>query len=146
MSAHLSEAEYAALVPGSKVAKRSKYGAKAAVITDDGMLITAKAAKAEAITGRRYDSIAEARRYLELVALQKAGVIRDIKTQPAFAIHAADAARTTCAVYRADFDYIECTTGERVIEDVKGCATAAYRLKKKLVEAEYGLRIVEVRA
>ena len=44
--------------------------------------------------------------------------------------------------YRADFAYQ--TTDGTIIEDVKGVRTALYTWKKKHVEAEYGVRIVEV--
>jgi len=40
--------------------------------------------------------------------------------------------------------YYDFETRQFVVEDVKGARTAVYCLKKKLVEAIYGIEIVEV--
>lgn len=45
--------------------------------------------------------------------------------------------------YISDFDYIDASTGEHVIEDVKGTRTAVYRIKRKLMFWVYGFRIKE---
>lgn len=45
--------------------------------------------------------------------------------------------------YIADFE-VTYADGRVEIVDVKGVRTDVYRLKKKLVEAQYGIRIVEV--
>jgi len=45
-------------------------------------------------------------------------------------------------VYKADFRYRE--QSRIVVEDVKGMSTVVYRLKKRLVEAQYGIRIQEL--
>jgi hypothetical protein len=45
--------------------------------------------------------------------------------------------------YIADFTYFE-KDGQQVIEDVKGVRTPVYRLKKKIIEAEYGIAITEI--
>jgi hypothetical protein len=57
-----------------------------------------------------------------------------------------DAKLTKVGRYTADFAYIDCQTGQRVIEDTKSTATAteAYRLRKKHVEAQYGITVREV--
>jgi hypothetical protein len=50
------------------------------------------------------------------------------------------------AYYKADFRYWDFKEKRTVIEDVKSPATAknpVYRLKKKLVEAQYGITITE---
>jgi hypothetical protein len=44
--------------------------------------------------------------------------------------------------YVADFKYLE--NGKEVVEDVKGFKTPVYKLKKKLVEAIYGIEIIEI--
>ena len=44
--------------------------------------------------------------------------------------------------YYADFKYTK--DGKQVYEDSKGVRTAIYRLKKKIVEAVYNIKIVEV--
>ena len=93
------------------------------------------------VDGIVFDSKAEARRYAELRLLEKANEISDLRLQPKFncKIHG----KKICT-YRADFDYYD---GDQwVIEDVKGFRTQGYQLKKKLVEALYGVEIREVRA
>jgi hypothetical protein len=128
--------------------KRSKYHAKQVVVTDDGQLYDAKAAKANGIVGKRFDSKAEARRYLHLKIMERAGHIKDLACQATFALHGHDG--TYVASYRADFVYLEPREygpddWGPVVEDVKGMSTPLYKLKKKLVEAEYGVTIREIR-
>ncbi len=91
------------------------------------------------VDGIRFASRREARRYQALDLLQRAGEIRDLELQPAFPIRVND---VTVAKYVADFRYVT-RMGEVVIEDAKGVRTPVYRLKKKLVEALYGVRILE---
>lgn len=118
------------------------------------------------VDGITFASKKEAARYGELKLLEKAGSIRALELQPVFALRVA-ATRThewkngplagksvtfnvdkKVGVYLADFQYEELTeTGgrwDRVVEDVKGVRTPVYRLKKKMVEAIYGITIREV--
>jgi len=101
------------------------------------------------VDGIRFASTREARRYGELRMLERAGLIRDLTLQPSFDLHAPNVIAATrwargqvIGRYRADFAYQ--TTDGTIIEDVKGVRTALYTWKKKHVEAEYGVRIVEV--
>lgn len=103
---------------------RNKYGAK----------------KIE-IDGYVFASQAEGLRYWELKHLERAGEIRGLTMQPAFPIIVND---TKVATYKADFAYEQ--DGQQIVEDVKGVKTPTYRLKKKLVEAIYGIEITEVPA
>lgn len=109
------------------------------------------------VDGVRFASKREAARYQELKLLERAGKIEDLELQPEFAIHVPIMTGTVkgavksvpvrsvpVAVYRADFAYVDWYSGGRVVEDVKGVRTPVYRLKKKLVEAQYGVRIHEV--
>lgn len=50
-----------------------------------------------------------------------------------------------CGFYKADFLYTLKDTGAAVVVDVKGVRTPVYRLKKKLVEAIYGIEITEIK-
>ena len=86
-----------------------------------------------------FDSKREADRYSELAILEKLGDITDLELQPNF--DCVVAGKKVCR-YVADFRYVQ--NGQTVIEDANGVRTAVYRLKKKLVEALYGLKIVEV--
>jgi hypothetical protein len=123
-------------------APRSKYGA----------------CRAE-IDGITFASRREARRYAGLKLRQQVGDIIELTVQPRFPIFLAglvthtapgafaiseDRPCLTVAEYRADFSYYVAETGEFVVEDAKGFRTDKYRLKKRLVEAQYGLVIHEV--
>lgn len=144
MSARLSESAYAALT-GQRSVKPSKYRAVPVVIAADGVVYEAKAAKANGITGRRFASKAEARRYNELRMLELAGQIAELECQPRFEIHALDGTRV--GKFSADFRYFDRSTKRVVVEDVKGgkaTRTEAYLLRKRLVEAEHSVTIREV--
>lgn len=107
-------------------------------------------AKPEVVDGIRFDSAAEARRYRELKLMERAKEIHSIEIKPVFPL--------TCggrpvlirsdgypngrkAKYTADFAYICNRSDERVIEEVKGFDQADSRLRRAIVEAEYGVRI-----
>lgn len=96
------------------------------------------------IDGITFDSRKEARRYAELMLRKQAGEIDNLALQPEYPIHAIDGVQV--AKYVADFWYIDAASGEIVTEDVKSSATATplYKLKKKLVEREHRITIVEV--
>ena len=89
----------------------------------------------------KFDSVAEAARCAALKLRVRIGEILDLELQPRFDIVVND---VKVAYYRADFRYRVAATGAIVIEDVKSPITAAeatFRLKKKLVEALYGIEI-----
>ena len=101
-------------------------------------------AKRTEIDGVSFASKKEAKRYVELRALQSAGEIERLELQPKFDISIGG--RHICN-YIADFKYTKLTPNGSaiVVEDVKGYKTSVYRLKKKLVEACYvGLVITEI--
>ena len=112
-------------------------------------------AKTIVVDGIRFDSRKEARRYRDLQLLAAAGVIRDLETQPVFPLDVIEHPRQQptrvprvirCGKYTADFRYTDCATGAVVVEDVKSgpTRTTATRLRKRLVEAIYGIVIIEV--
>lgn len=95
------------------------------------------------VDGKQFDSTAEGKRFWELSRLQDAGEISELETQPVFPL-LVNGVRV--AQYRADFRYRN-VAGAIVIEDVKGgdaTKTAVYRLKKKMLKAQYGIDITEV--
>ena len=98
-------------------------------------------AKPTVIDNIRFASKKEAQRYSELKLLEKAGAICRLELQPSFDVKLNN--RHIC-VYRADFTYWDESKGDLVIEDVKGVRTPVYKLKKKLVEAQYGIKIQEI--
>lgn len=95
------------------------------------------------VDGITFDSKRESIRYRELTLLQRGNVIRDLQMQVPFPIVVNG--KKIC-VYIADFQYVEVKSGEIVVEDVKSLPTKTpvYRLKKKLVESLYGVKIMEV--
>ena len=97
-------------------------------------------AEATVIDGIRFDSKKEANRYAELKLMEKGKLITDLKLQPRFELQAAFTDRRgnkhRKIEYVADFTYWE-YGGGHIIEDVKGCATDMYKLKKKLFLFKY---------
>ena len=102
-------------------------------------------AKKTTIDGITFDSKKESERYCELKlrARDKNNPITGLELQPEFPCNITQPNGMTIKVctYRADFRYIE--NGKTIIEDVKGVKTPVYKLKKKLVEALYGIKITE---
>ena len=92
--------------------------------------------------GIKHDSRKEARRWVELTLLQKAGEISDLKRQVKYEIIPKQEGERAVN-YIADFVYIDNKTGDTVIEDCKGFKTDVYRLKKKLMQWRYGIKIKE---
>lgn len=99
------------------------------------------------VDGIWFDSEAEAKRYGELLLLQRAGQISDLQVHTRLAFEIAGEAMF---VYQPDFEYTDHTAlaeagvPVRRYEDVKGVRTAVYKLKKRLIEAQYGITIVEI--
>lgn len=92
------------------------------------------------IDGYVFASRREANRYAELKILEKAGEIKDLELQPVYPCLVNG--KLVCK-YIADFRY-KLSSGREVVEDAKGAKTPVYRLKNKLVNALYGVVIVEV--
>lgn len=99
--------------------------------------------KKTTLDGITFDSKKEAKRYSELLLLQRAREIELLRLQPEYELIVNG---TKVGKYIADFAYVD-TDGREVVEDVKGgnaTKTAVYRLKKKLVKALYGIEVQEV--
>ena len=96
--------------------------------------------KKVAIDGIKFDSKREAQRYGALQLMLKAGLISNLRMQVPYQIVING---KKCFKYLADFVYDD--GGKEIIEDVKGFRTPLYRLKKKIVEAWFGVVIVEVK-
>lgn len=92
--------------------------------------------------GTVYDSKKEYKRHMELMLLQRAGEISDLKRQvPYELIPKQDGERAV--TYVADFVYKDARTGEEVVEDCKGFKTDVYKLKRKMLRYKYGIKILE---
>jgi len=112
-------------------------------------------AKKTVVDGITFDSIKESKRYTELKLLERGGVIQRLELQPRYDV--VINGHKVCW-YQADFRYFDIERGALVVEDVKAMPKTAkgqkafkgtpawrmYRLKKKLVEALYPIKIIEV--
>ena len=105
--------------------------------------------KPSVIDGITFDSHREAARYAELMLFQSIGEIRDLLLQPTFilapGVRIAGEARKRPAVrYSADFQYIDASTGQTIVEDVKSTPTAKskeFRRIQHLLKAVHGIDI-----
>ena len=101
------------------------------------------------IDGIKFDSKKEARRYAELKLLERAGRIKDLEPHkkkfvliPAQRDKDGKLLERECA-YVADFVYKDASTGDTIVEDVKGYKTPEYIMKRKMMLFFYGIRIRE---
>lgn len=103
-------------------------------------------------SGRRVDGIwfasdAEATRYEQLLVMLHEGIIEKLVCQPKLPVSIKN---SHICNYLADFRYVIVDdrgyTIKVVHEDVKGMITDVYKLKKKMVEAFYDMKIVEIPA
>ena len=103
--------------------------------------------------GMEFDSVKEVRRYAELVALEKAGIIHNLECQVKFELIPAQklskpvrmlsgyVKRTERKViYIADFVYVK--EGQTIVEDTKGYETEVFKIKRKLMLYRYGIQVV----
>lgn len=118
--------------------------------------------KTRALDGTVFDSHKEAIRWDELLLLQRAGKITELRRQVEYELIPAQyetyerygkkgqrlkdgvrlLERKVC--YVADFVYTDAETGENIVEDAKGVRTKDYILKRKLMLALHSIRIREV--
>ena len=93
--------------------------------------------------GIKFDSKKEQNRYLQLLQLEKLGIIKDLKLQVPYLL--LDTIRYKGKTYSktsyiCDFQYIDVKTNKVIVEDVKSPATAkdkVYRLKIKMLLNKY---------
>jgi hypothetical protein len=92
----------------------------------------------QVVDGHRFPSKREAKRYADLVLLQRAGQIHDLRIQVAYPLKVGD---KIIGKYVADFVYWEGKA--EIVEDCKGYRTPIYKWKKKHFEAQYKRNIKE---
>ncbi len=110
--------------------------------------------------GEKFDSVKEYKRYCELLLLEKAGEVADLKRQVKFVLIPAQyeyikrysksgkqlkdkrVLLEREVAYIADFVYTD-KNSHVVVEDTKGFKTPEYRIKKKLMLWRYGIKIKE---
>tara|TARA_Y100000310_G_scaffold185589_1_gene185688 strand:+ start:512 stop:823 length:312 start_codon:yes stop_codon:yes gene_type:complete len=92
------------------------------------------------VDGHRFASKREAKRYGELKLMVRTNEIEGLRLQPPYEIKING--MKVCK-YIADFTYTDRTTGEAIVEDVKGVRTPLYNLKRKLMKAVHGIEVLE---
>ena len=98
------------------------------------------------VNGIEFDSKKEARRYQDLLYLQKSGYIENLELQKPFELQPSfkKNGKTIRAItYIADFYYFDILENKWVVEDTKGVRTDVYKLKKKLFEYKYPKLTIE---
>jgi hypothetical protein len=108
-------------------------------------------AKKTEYDGIVFDSRREANRYAQLKILEEAGEISNLELQVKFVLIPAQridgkVVERECS-YKADFVYDEIDergNKHKVVEDVKGVKTEAYKIKKKMLLYVHGVQIREV--
>ncbi|MFA5920182.1 MAG: DUF1064 domain-containing protein [Methylococcaceae bacterium] len=98
------------------------------------------------INGITFDSKREGHHYLELLAMERAGIISNLELQKVF--HLAE----SCIIngrkkpplrYIADFCYVQ--DGKQVVADSKGMLTDVYKIKRHLMATVHHIAIVEIK-
>jgi hypothetical protein len=95
--------------------------------------------------GNVHDSRKEANRWSQLLLLERAGVISDLKRQVRYELIPKQEGERA-VYYVADFEYIE--NGNKVVEDVKGykegLAYRVFAIKRKLMLYVHGIKVKEI--
>lgn len=102
---------------------------------------TKKASKYRNVKTDGFDSKREAARYQELLLLEKAGEIEDLKTQVKIELIPKQDGERACSFY-CDFVY-NTRNGVETWEDSKGRRTKDYIIKRKLLLWLHKIRILE---
>ena len=109
--------------------------------------------------GSTFDSMKEYGRYLDLLAMEKAGEIKDLRRQVKYILIPVQREPDTVGkrggikkgkllerevAYFSDFVYINTGSGEEIVEDTKGIRTTEYILKRKMMLYFHHIRIHEI--
>lgn len=99
--------------------------------------------------GMVFDSQKEFNRYGELMLLQRAGRIKDLRRQVPYVLIPTQKDYRGRVLFRetkyiADFVYYDNDRKRIVVEDVKGVKTEVYKLKKKMMYFHHGILVEEV--
>lgn len=96
------------------------------------------------IGGEKYASKKEMRRHQQLLLLEKAGRITDLRREVPYVLAPGVVIRgkkKRSLRYVADFVYQE--GGHEIVEDAKGVRTQGYRIKRHLMKSVHGIDILE---
>jgi len=86
------------------------------------------------VDGFTFDSTSEANAYTVLTVWEAAGAIKELELQPVFVLQEKQPGMRAIK-YVADFSFVR--DGCRVVVDVKGVKTPAFRIKEKLFRAKF---------
>lgn len=116
-----------------RMAKYSKYHSIKSITSD----------------GIEHHSQAEAKRWIQLKLLERAGEIKDLQRQVKYVLipsqkEGKKTIERECA-YIADFVYTDLRTGQVVVEDTKGFRTKDYTIKRKLMLWVHKIKVKEVK-
>ena len=95
------------------------------------------------LDGIRFQSKAEARYYSQLKLREKAGEVYGVELQKPFVITINGILICT---YRCDFSFYDHKEDRVRVIDVKGFSTPVFKLKAKMVKAQYGVTIEVIKA
>jgi len=154
--------------PALESTRPHKFHAEPCLVTPDGTLFTTNDIQTAELTtphrlsgvgtlqeraarcgihGIWFASTKEGRRYLQLHALEQHGAITDLRRQVPYdlaVISEVDGSRHVVGRLIVDFRYRR--DGVEIAEDVKGATTLQLaKLKMKMLEAQYGIKVHEVR-
>lgn len=107
-------------------------------------------AKKTTVAGIVFDSKAEARRYGELIMLERAGYISHLVHQPVYVLAPAvviGGRKKPALRYKADFKYWDHEAKRWIVEDVKSAPTArlpAFRIKAHLMATVHQTEVVVI--
>lgn len=122
--------------------RKQKYGAVPHTVLPDLRVLPADECGGVA-GGIRFASKREALRMVDLMLDKEAGRISDLELQPQYTLTVVSPSGTRMVIgrYLADFRYQR--DGQTIVEDVKGMKTAVYEWKKKHVQIEHAIVIIE---
>ncbi len=92
------------------------------------------------VDGYIFDSTLEAKRYRQLVLLERTGEIKDLQLQVPFELQEAfkkNGKYYRAITYKADFVYYDNKLKQTVVEDTKGMKTDVFKIKQKMFEHKY---------
>ena len=94
------------------------------------------------VNGIKFASKLEADRYQQLMLLQEAGKISNLRLQPEFQIgfgwkNPMNGEKVKSNFYVGDFEYFDPVVQRFVVEDTKGVETDAFKIKWNLVRSYY---------
>ena len=119
---------------------RSRGKVREHICQDEGSVSRSKFGnKTTVVDGIKFQSKREAKRYEALRVLAGMGAVRELRRQVRFmlevnGVHVCD--------YIADFAYKD-AADQQYVEDCKGYKTDVYRLKKRLMQACFGIEVRE---